>query len=112
PARLWIDLFTYVAIDDGSGAYLFIRNSENGRRTPFSVSNVADVTDRITSHMAREIVRRERMEAAILEPGPRQKLFAQPERSRPVTGLVLSAFIIGLVSGAAGLFAALWLSFP
>ena len=36
PARLWIDLFTYAAIDDGSGAYLFVRNSENGRRTLFS----------------------------------------------------------------------------
>ena len=112
PARLWIDLFTYVAIDDGSGAYLFIRNSENGRRTLFSASNVADVTDRITTYMAQEIVRRERMEAAILEPGPRQKLFAEPERSGPGTGVVLSAFIIGLLTGAAGLFAAVWLSVP
>ncbi|MGK2923027.1 MAG: hypothetical protein ACSLE4_09610 [Methyloceanibacter sp.] len=112
PARLWIDLFTYVAIDDGSGAYLFIRNSENGRRTLFSASNVADVTDRITAYMAQEIVRRERMEAAILEPGPRQKLFAEPERSGPGTGVVLSAFIIGLLTGAAGLFAAVWLSVP
>ena len=33
PARLWIDLFTYAAIDDQSGGYLFIRNSEGGRRT-------------------------------------------------------------------------------
>jgi hypothetical protein len=112
PARLWIDLFTYVAIDEGSGAYLFIRNSENGRRTLFSANNVADVTDRITTYMAREIVRRERMEAALLEPGPRQRLFAEPERSRPPTGVVLSAFIVGLLSGAAGLFAALWLSVP
>ena len=31
PARLWIDLFTYGAIDETSGAYLFIRNSETGR---------------------------------------------------------------------------------
>lgn len=111
PARLWIDLFTYVAIDDGSGAYLFIRNSENGRRTLFSASNVADVADRITTYMAQEIVRRERMEAAILEPGPRQKL-AEPERSGPGTGVVLSAFIIGLLTGVAGLFAAVWLSVP
>ena len=60
PARLWIDLFTYAAIDEGSGAYLFVRNSENGRRTLFSSTNVADMADRITSYMAREIVRRER----------------------------------------------------
>lgn len=112
PARLWIDVFTYVAIDEGSGAYLFIRNSENGRRTLFSANNVADVADRITTYMAQEIVRRERMEAAILEPGPRQKVIAEPARSGPSTGIVLSAFIIGLLTGVAGLFAAVWLSVP
>src|SRR5262245_10316239 len=39
PARLWIDLFTYAAVDDESGAYLFVRNSESGRRTLFSATN-------------------------------------------------------------------------
>jgi hypothetical protein len=112
PARLWIDLFTYAAIDDGSGAYLFIRNSENGRRTLFSANNVSDMADRITSYMAHEIVRRERMEAALLEPGPRQKLVAEPEHSGPGMGVVLSAFVIGIITGAAGLFAAVWLSIP
>ena len=68
PARLWIDLFTYATVDD-SGAYLFVRNSESGRRTLFSSSNVADIADRITRYMAHEIVRRERMEAALAEPG-------------------------------------------
>ena len=60
PARLWIDLFTYAAVDDASGAYLFVRNSESGRRTLFSSNNVADIADRITRYMAQEIVRRER----------------------------------------------------
>jgi hypothetical protein len=112
PARLWIDLFTYVAIDDGSGAYLFVRNSENGRRTLFSANNVSDMADRITTYMAQEIVRREHMEAALLEPGLRQKLVAEPERSGPSLGVVLSAFVIGIITGAAGLFAAVWLSIP
>ena len=39
PARLWIDLFTYATVDD-SGAYLFVRNSESGRRTLYSSSNI------------------------------------------------------------------------
>src|SRR5262249_534102 len=39
PARLWIDLFTYAAIDDASGAYLFVRNSEEGRRPLYSSTN-------------------------------------------------------------------------
>jgi hypothetical protein len=110
PARLWIDLFTYVAIDESSCAYLFIRNSENGRRTLYSANNVADIADRITSYMAQEIVRRERMEAALLDAGPRR--MAEPERSGPSMGVVLSAFVVGLLTGAVGLFAAVWLSLP
>ncbi|MHA1518265.1 MAG: hypothetical protein ACTSYK_06625 [Alphaproteobacteria bacterium] len=110
PARLWIDLFTYVAIDDSSGAYLFIRNSENGRRTLFSANNVAEMADRITNYMAQEIVRRERMEQALLETAPRQKAVIEAEGSGPGTGIVLGAFIIGVITGAAGLFAAVWLS--
>ena len=112
PARLWIDLFTYVAIDDGSGAYLFIRNSESGRRTLFSTINVADMADRITDHMAREIVRRQRLETALLEPSPRESIVMQTETPAPRMGVVLSAFIVGLLTGAAGLFAAVWLSVP
>ena len=61
PARLWIDLFTYCAIDETSGAYLFIRNSESGRRTLYSTNSVSEMADRITLYMAREIVRRERV---------------------------------------------------
>jgi len=113
PARLWIDVFTYAAIDEGSGAYLFIRNSESGRRTLFSSASVGDMADRITSHLAREIVRRERQEAALLEPVQRE------DRAQDVeapggggTGVVVAAFVIGLLTGAAGLFAAVWLTVP
>ncbi len=113
PARLWIDLFTYAAIDEGSGAYLFIRNSENGRRTLFSSANVGDMADRITSHLAREIVRRERQEAALLEPMRFEDPGADEETAAgPGAGVVVAAFVIGLLTGAAGLFAAVWLTVP
>jgi hypothetical protein len=113
PARLWIDLFTYAAIDDASGAYLFIRSGESGRRTLFSSNVVGDMADRITGYVAREIVRRERQEAALLEP------YRQDERAEPAPqpaglgpGVVVSAFALGLITGAAALFAAVWLSVP
>jgi hypothetical protein len=111
PARLWIDLFTYAAIDDLSGAYLFLRNSENGRRTLFSSTNVAEMADRITSYMAREIVRRERLEAALLAPGA-GAIGLERARGSASMGVVIAAFVIGLLTGAAGLFAAVWLSVP
>src|SRR6516162_9109624 len=102
PARLWVDLFTYAAIDDASGAYLFVRNSEEGRRTLYSSTNVADMADRITRYIAREIVRRERLEAALGELpqlGP-----SEPRASGASMGVVIAAFVVGLLAGAAGLF--------
>lgn len=113
PARLWIDLFTYAAVDDVGGSYLFVRNNESGRRTLFSSSNVSEMADRITSHMAREIVRRERQEAALLEPSHKHERLVDDEpASGSSMGVVIAAFVIGLVTGGAGLFTALWLSIP
>jgi hypothetical protein len=112
PARLWIDLFTYAAMDEGSGAYLFVRNSENGRRTLYSSSNVADMADRITRYMAREIVRRERLDAALTGAPPPDKPAVETPRASSGLGVVVWAFLIGLLTGAAGLFAAVWLSVP
>jgi hypothetical protein len=113
PARLWIDLFTYGAIDETSGAYLFIRNSESGRRTLYSTNSVGEMADRITSYMAREIVRRERQEAALLEPLAREeRVSPAPLPARLGMGVVVSAFIIGLLTGAVALLAAAWLTSP
>lgn len=113
PARLWVDLFTYVSVDDVSGAYLFVRNSESGRRTLFSSSNVSEMADRVTGHMAREIVRRERQEAALLDTSRKpERLVDEAPASSSGVGVVIAAFVIGLITGAAGLFTALWLSVP
>jgi hypothetical protein len=111
PARLWIDLFTYAAIDEASGAYLFVRNSEEGRRTLYSSTNVADMADRITRYVAREIVRRERLEAALAQAPPIEPLTA-PRPSGINLSVVIAAFAIGLLAGAAGLFATVWLTAP
>jgi len=112
PARLWIDLFTYAAIDDASGAYLFVRNSESGRRTLFSSPNVAEIADRITQYRAQEIVRRERIEGALVEPRPMGRLGAELAPQGTAMGVVIAAFAIGILTGAAGLVVAVLLSAP
>jgi hypothetical protein len=111
PARLWIDLFTYATVDD-SGAYLFVRNSESGRRTLYSSSNISEIADRITRYMAHEIVQRERMEGALAEPGRASRLGLEPAPARSGMGVVIAAFVIGVITGVAGLFAAVMLSAP
>lgn len=113
PARLWIDLFTYAVVGEDDGDYLLVRSSDNGRRTLFSSGSAAAMADRITRYMAHEIVRRERQEAAILEPIERSDLYLDaPETERSRAGLVLAAFLIGILAGAGGLLAAVWLSIP
>jgi hypothetical protein len=112
PARLWIDLFTYAAIDDASGAYLFVRNSENGRRTLFSATNVADIADRITRYMAEEIVRRERQDVAPGEAGRAVRLEPEAAPSRANMGIVIAAFAIGILTGAVGLLVTVLLTAP
>lgn len=112
PARLWVDLFTYAAIDDASGAYLFVRNSENGRRTLYSSSVVVDMADRITRYIAQEIVRRERMETALAETGGAALLGVEQARAGTQLGTIVAAFAIGIITGAVGLFLAVWASAP
>jgi hypothetical protein len=112
PARLWIDLFTYAAVDDESGAYLFVRNSESGRRTLFSANNVADIADRITRYMAQEIVRRERQEGALAESGRMVAVSGEPRTAITPVWVVIGAFAIGILTGAVGLFVAVLLSSP
>lgn len=110
PARLWIDLFSYAAVGDGS-AYLFVRNSESGRRTLFSSARVGEMADWVTAYMAREIVRRERQEAALLAPSEA----AEPptgQKRGPGLGMVVAAFLVGLITGAFGFFALVSLNAP
>jgi hypothetical protein len=112
PARLWIDLFTYASVDEASGVYLFVRNSESGRRTLYSSGNVADMADRITRYIAHEVVRRERLEAALAESGGAPRLGLEPQNVGASLGVVIAAFAIGIITGAVGLFAAVWFSAP
>jgi hypothetical protein len=56
-------------------------------------------------------VRRERLEAALGEL-PQLGPLSEPRASGASMGVVIAAFVVGLLAGAAGLFAAVWLSAP
>jgi hypothetical protein len=60
--------------------------------------------------MAQEIVRRERIEAAITEPGRTGSTGAERAPSGAAMGVVIAAFAIGILTGAAGLVVAVLLS--
>ena len=61
---------------------------------------------------AHEIVRRERLEAALTGPAQASKFADEAPRASSGMSVIVSAFLIGLLTGAVGLFAAVWLSAP
>ena len=105
PARLWIDMFSYVEMDAEAEFYRLVRNERTGRKVLVETSDVGVVRGRITEYVAQQIVARERQLAGFAEgSGP-----ARRRRGRLRIGLVVSAFIIGVLTGVVGLFAVGWM---
>lgn len=106
PARLWIDMFSYVEMDAAGERYRFVRNERNGRKVLVDTRDDGVVRGRVTEYIARQVVVRERELSGISGTAPRLAR-RRPRRLR--IGLVMSAFVIGLLTGVAGLFAVGWL---
>jgi len=103
PARLWIDIMTYVAMDNSGEIYRMIRNEGTGRKVMVETEDVGVMAGRITEFVAREIVARERHTSGF----DYDRVPARRKR-KGRTGLVISAFIIGILTGVAGLLAVGW----
>lgn len=105
PARLWIDMFAFVEFDPEAELYRLARNERSGRRVLAETGDASVIRGRVTEYVARQIVVRERELSGLADmpDGPRRR----PRRAR--LGLVVSAFVIGLLTGAVGLFAVGWL---
>lgn len=103
PARLWIDIITYIAMDSSGEVYRMIRNEGTGRIVMVETDDVGVMAGRITEYVAREIVARERATS-----GFRYDRAPLRRRGHSRKGLVFSAFIIGLLAGVAGLLAFGW----
>ena len=53
PARLWIDIMTYVAMDNSGEIYRMIRNEGTGRKVMVETEDVGVMAGRITEFVAR-----------------------------------------------------------
>lgn len=103
PARLWIDIFTYVAMDASGEIYRLIRNSGTGRTVLVETHDVGMMAGRITEYVAREIIVRERHSSGFSY----DRLPGRP-RQRSRAGVVIAGFIIGILTGIAGLLSFGW----
>lgn len=96
PARLWIDIMTYVAVDNSGEIYRMIRNEGTGRRVLIESDDVGVMAGRITEYVAREIVSRERHAS-----GFSYDRVMTGRRHKGRAGVAIAGFIIGLLAGAA-----------
>jgi len=103
PARLWIDIITYIAMDNSGEIYRMIRNEGTGRIVMVETEDVGVMAGRITEYVAHEIVVRERAASGYFYDRPRG-----PRRRHGAKGRIVLGFIIGLLTGVAGLLALGW----
>lgn len=96
PARLWIDIMTYVAVDSTGEIYRMIRNEGTGRRVLVESDDVGVMAGRITEYVAREIVARERQAS-----GFSYDRIMTRRKGRGRAGIAMAGFIIGLLTGVA-----------
>ncbi len=105
PARLWVDMFTYVEMDSECERYRLIRNQREGRRVLVDTSDIGVIKGRVTEYLARQIVARERQLAGYADLPP----LVGGRRRRSGLWRLIGVFVIGLLAGAGGLFGLGWL---
>lgn len=104
PARLWIDMLAFIEFDPEAELYRLVRNERRGRRVLVESGDASVIRGRVTEYVARQIVVRERELAGLADIPPRSR---RPRRLR--IGLIMAAFVIGVLTGVVGLFALGWL---
>lgn len=98
PPRLWIDVVAHIIMGRDKRTYRFVQDTRHGRIVLAESNDVPAVVDAVTSYVARRIVEREHALAVPVEITPAAP--APRRRSR------LWPFLIGVLVGAAALFAA------
>src|SRR5579859_2166890 len=95
--RLWIDVVAHVVMGRDKRTYRFVQDTRYGRIVLSESLEVPPTVEAITDYVARRIVERE--QAIAVPPPP----ILAPEKTKRRFGFW--SFILGLLIGAAGLFA-------
>jgi hypothetical protein len=115
PPRLWIDVLAYVAMGRDKRTYRFIKDTRHGRQVILETAHPEEMADRVTGYVAHRIIERQRAletdedlrgdaEHASTA-APIADVTPQTSSKRFGWGAVTLTFLLGLLAGAAGLFA-------
>jgi hypothetical protein len=103
--RLWIDVIAHVEMGHDKRQYRFVQDTRYGRAVLAEAYDIPAMVDAVTRYVARRLVERERALADDVRTGRvAADRIAQLERSRRRWRTVLT-FVLGLILGAAALFA-------
>jgi hypothetical protein len=97
--RLWIDAVARVEMGRDKRTYRFVQDSRHGRRVLTESSASRDIVAAVTRYIAHRLIEHER--ALVGDETP-----SGPSRT---SGHAVRAFILGMLAGAAALFAVAWL---
>ncbi len=102
--RLWIDVVAHVAMGRDKHVYRFVQDSRYGRNVLAESPDVEEIVRAVTAYMARRIVEREWAlggNGRLTEHDPVRDARARRWRA-------FGIFVLGLLIGAAAVFAAAW----
>lgn len=108
PPRLWIDMVAHVVMGRDKRTYRFLLDTRNGRRVLAESGEVPELVAAVTDYVARRLVERER--ALRSDVAPVRQRRGKPVRPQRNLGRGFALFILGVIVGAAGLFAAAFLA--
>jgi len=113
--RLWIDMIAHVVMGRDKRIYRFVQDTRYGRRVLGETADVAEAASLVTTYVARRLVERERVLAGDTELAARDLLIDQVSRRRRrrrMLGVLIVGLLLGVIAGAAGVFALAWWSLP
>lgn len=67
PPRLWVDLLSYVAMDDDGRTYRFVMNGRSGREILAESSEISEISGHVVAYIAHRIIDIERAGAGPLK---------------------------------------------
>jgi hypothetical protein len=132
PARLWIDMTSFVVLGRDRRTYRFLKDTRLGRTVIIETANLDEVADCVTDYVAERIIERERaiegdwvIRRAKRDETARRKeergLPAEAATSLAVTsrtvekkalGWIAAAFLFGILIGVVALLGYAWVRVP
>jgi hypothetical protein len=105
--RLWIDVLAHVMLGRDKRTYRFVQDTRYGRKVIAESGETADIADAVTKYVARRLIERER---ALADDTITDFDLRKDKRRfrRRRGGRSFTAFVFGMLVGAAGLIAAIW----